>query len=118
MADGSVKAIRCNYDGYVAGAGAILGFWYTQPEQVEALLKLGDLSELREKIDTCVAYHRDRGEELSPAVKFDSVEDYQRTGKVKMCADFLYLFEDGQWSAYGLQNINQWVKLNVIINER
>ena len=25
MEDGSVRAIRCNYDGYVAGAGVILG---------------------------------------------------------------------------------------------
>ncbi len=36
MADGSVKAIRCNFDGYTAGAGAILGFRYTQPEKMEA----------------------------------------------------------------------------------
>ena len=59
---GSVKAIYLHFDGYVAGAGAILGFWYTQTEQVEALLKLGDISELREKIDDCVAYHSERGE--------------------------------------------------------
>ena len=26
MEDGSVKAVRCNYDGYVAGAGAILRY--------------------------------------------------------------------------------------------
>ncbi len=87
--DGSVKAFYLHLDGHVARAGTILGLWYTQPEQVEALLKLGDLSELREKIDDCVTYHRDWCEKLSPAVKFDSVEEFRRTGKAKMCADFL-----------------------------
>ena len=118
MADGSVKAIRCNYDGYVAGAGAILGGWYTQPEEVEALLKLGDLSELRETIDDCVAYHRDRGEELSPAVKFDKVEDFRLTGNDIMCADFLYIFEDGQWSTFGLKGVDEWIRFKVIVDKR
>ena len=115
--DGSVKAIYLHFDGYVARAGAILGLWYTQPEQVEALLKLGDISELKEGIDDCVAYHRDRGEKLNPAVEFNSAEDFRRTGKAKMCADFLYLFEDGQWSTFGLRNINEWIKLNVITGQ-
>ena len=117
MADGSVKAIRCNFDGYTAGAGATLGFWYTQQEYVEKLLELGDLSSLGETIDDCVAYHRDRGEKLNPAVEFNSAEDFRRTGKAKMCADFLYLFEDGQWSTFGLRNINEWIKLNVITGQ-
>jgi len=28
------------------------------------------------------------------------------------------MFEDVQWSAFGLQNIDEWVKLDVVINER
>jgi len=109
MADGSVRAIRCNYDGYTAGAGAILGGWYTQQEDVEALLKLGDLSELRETIDDCVAYHRDRGEKLSPAVKFVSVEEYRSNGKGDMAADYLYLYDDGKWSVDGLYHEPDWI---------
>ena len=113
MADGSGKAIRCNFDGYTAGAGATLAGWYTQQEDVEKLLELGDLSELGDTIDDCVAYHRDRGEKLSPAVKFDSAEIFRRTGKTIMCADFLYLFEDGQWSASGLCHEPDWVRIEV-----
>lgn len=116
--DGSVKAIYLHFDGYVASAGAILGLWYTQQEDVEKLLKLGDLSELREKIDDCVAYHHDRGEELSPAKRFASIESFQRTGKAKMCADFLYIFENGQWSAFGLKAVDEWVRFNVIVDKR
>ena len=118
MTDGSVKAIRCNYDGYVAGAGAILAGWYTQQEYVEALLNLGDLSELGETIDDCLAYHRNQGEELNPAVKFDSVEDFRQTGNDVMCVDFLYIFDNDKWSTFGLQNTNEWIKLDVIVNKR
>lgn len=118
IADDSVKAIRCNYDGYAAGVGAILGGWYTQPEKVDALLKLGDLSELGEEISDCVAYHRDRGEKKSPAVKFNGVDDFRQTGNDIMCADFLYIFEDGQWSVFGLKGVDEWIRLNVIVNKR
>ena len=52
MADGSVRAIRCNYDGYVAGAGVILAEWYTEPTKTQLLLALGDLSQLGEELDT------------------------------------------------------------------
>ena len=50
-------------------------------------------------------------------MKFDSVEDFRRTGKAKMCADFLYLFVEGQWSAVGLRNTNEWVKINVVTGQ-
>jgi len=118
LADGSVKAIRCNFDGYPAGAGATLAGWYTQPEYVEKLLELGDLSSLGETIDDCVAYQRDRGEELNPAVGFESVEDFRLTGNDIMCADFLYIFEDGQWSTFGLKGVDEWIRFNVIVHKR
>src|SRR5574344_794808 len=82
MEDGSVRAIRCNYDGYVAGAGVILGGWYTDAAKFEALLALGELSRLAEALTDCVAYHRDRHEPMRPAklfagivVKKDTIEN-------------------------------------------
>ena len=50
--DGSVRAVRLNWDGYVGYAGAILGGWYKTAEQVEALLALGELSEIKETPET------------------------------------------------------------------
>jgi hypothetical protein len=91
MEDGSVKAVRCNYDGYVAGAGAILGGWYGDAAKVEDLLALGELSQLGEEPASCVAYHRDRHEPMRPAKRFASVEEYQRTAKGEMSVDYLYL---------------------------
>lgn len=113
MADGSVHAIRCNYDGYVAGAGAILGGWYTDAAKVEALLVLGELSQLAEEPASCVAYYRDRREPMRPAKLFASVEEYQRTAKGEMSADYLYLYDNGRWSVYGLYHEPDWIRFEV-----
>jgi len=79
--DGTVRAIYLHWDGYVAGAGAILGGWYKTPEQVTALLDLGDLSELDVTPEKCVAYHRDRHEPYrAPSVYADKL-DFQNKGK-------------------------------------
>lgn len=113
LADGSVRAIRCNYDGYVAGAGVILAGWYTEPAKIKALLALGDLSQLAEELDACVAYHRDRGDRMRPARRFASIDDYQHLAEGEMGADYLYLYEDGKWLVYGLYNVPEWVQVEV-----
>ena len=74
LADGSVKAVRLHWDGYPGHAGAILGGWYKTAEQVEALLALGELSEINETPETCVAYHRDRQEPFKAPATFPSVD--------------------------------------------
>ena len=113
MADGSVHAIRCNYDGYVAGAGAILGGWYTDAAKVEALLALGELSQLAGELADCIACHCDRYEPMRPAKFFASVDKYQRTAKGEMSADYLYLYDEGCWAAYGLYWLHEWVEISV-----
>ena len=87
LPDGSVKAIRLNWDGYVAHAGAILGGWYKTAEAVNDLIALGDLSEINETVESCVAYHRDRGEQYRLPRTFASVEDYQYCGMGQMNAN-------------------------------
>lgn len=71
--DGTTKGVYIHHDGYIEGTGVTLQLAYNTAEKVEELLKLGDLSSLRyypEKTDgvdesqVCVAYHRDRGEEI------------------------------------------------------
>ena len=113
MADGSVRAVRLNYDGYVAHAGAILGGWYTTAEQVEALLALGELSEINETPETCVAYHRDMREKFRPPVRFETVDEYRYRGKGQLAAQYLYLYDDGKWRVYGLDREPDWIDLEV-----
>ena len=114
--DGTVRAIRLNWDGYVAHAGAILGGWYKTAEAVNDLIALGDLSEIKETVESCVAYHRDRGEQYRLPRTFASVEDYQYCGMGQMNANYLYIFDDGVWHVYGLYNTSEWVGLDVIKN--
>ena len=118
MEDGSVKAVRCNYDGYVAGAGAILGSWYADAAKVDDLLALGELSQLAGELAACVAYHRDCREPLRPAKRFASVEEYQRTAKGDMSADYLYLYDGDEWLVYGLYQEADWVKLEIKVGEK
>ena len=116
LPDGTVEANRCHWDGYPAGVGVILGDAYRRPDQIAALLALGDLSSLGRKLtpeagehhsftrpasDVVVAYHRDRGEPLKPPVPFRDADDFLNHGQDEMEADYLYLFADGEWLLVG-----------------
>lgn len=115
LPDGSVRAIYCHHDGYVGGVGTILAGWYAVPEQVEALLALGDLSSLGITLtDGTIAYHRDRGECLKPAQCYPDVKAFLAKGMVDFDADYLYLHVDGEWLVHGLRHEPEWVKINVI----
>lgn len=110
--DGSVKAIYCHFDGYVEYVGDMLNRHYNSEEKCRQLLELGDLSSLRERIapkpgerhnfdnpagDVTVAYHRDRGERLSPPKEFDSKKQMAKEGNDRFCAEFCYVWENGAW---------------------
>lgn len=76
--NGERKSIYLHWDGYIERAGIILQLAYNTEDRVRKLIDLGDLSVLGFYIepktaihsfdtpdeDVCVAYHRDRGEEL------------------------------------------------------
>lgn len=98
------KTIYCHWDGYPTNNGAILLEHYTTADKVNELISLGDISSLRENVapsetqehsfdkplnDVVIAYHRDRGEELSI--------DTAYTKKGIKGQEYDYLFEDGVW---------------------
>lgn len=112
MADGTIQAIRCHWDGYPTGVGIILCDSYNESEKVLALLALGELSCLGRELasepgqghcfsnpqnDIALSYHRDRGEPLKPPVSFKDNADFLHNGKEEMLADYLYLFDENQW---------------------
>lgn len=115
--DGSVRAIRLNWDGYPWHAGAILGGWYKTAEQVKELLALGELSCIDKTLETCEAYSRDLGEAWEPPMDFPSVEEYYRNGKFRMSADFLYIFDGGKWSGCGIYETPGWIELDAKIGK-
>jgi hypothetical protein len=95
--NGSVNSIYCHFDGYPEYVGKTLQNDYTDRSKVEALIALGDISELRSTIETTVAYHRDRGEDKH-SISYLSVEGLFNLG-----------FESGEEYVYCLTKDNKWL---------
>ena len=106
--DGSIEAITCHWDGHPDGVGKTLFYYYNTEEKIRALIALGNISSLGERLapepgelhsfnfpkdDITVAYGRDRGEELI-SYHYPSIEYFKETFN---CCDYAYLFEDNTW---------------------
>lgn len=111
-ANGRIDAISCHYDGYPTGVGTTLAEDYQDPQKVQHLISLGDLSclgispdkvpgELPE-LDETIAYHRDRGEELFIR-HFDTAKELQNNFS-RSDAEYLYLYTQAaiskKWTWY------------------
>lgn len=106
--DGTVNSIYCHWDGYPSNNGEILFNNYKTQEKVESLIELGSISSLRPQVeipegvqhtfenqneDITVAYHRDRGEDLSIS-SHKNAEDFMRSD----VEEYGYLFTAaGEW---------------------
>lgn len=117
--DGSYVGIYCHYDGYEDGVGQTLLDHYggdpkTAADKVAALIALGDVSSLRERVapvashhsyaspedGTTVAYHRDRGEaweQVAPTTGATAEEVASQLGH----NGYVYVFEAGKWTCCG-----------------
>jgi hypothetical protein len=113
MPTGEVKSIYCHWDGYPEGVGATLKEHYTNPEKVEALVALGDISSLGRNValnvpgmqhtfdnpdpDVTVAYHRDRQEPYNPARVDASIESFKRSD----FEEYGYVYTiNGEWLTF------------------
>jgi len=104
MVDGKCVGVYVHWDGYESNRIPLLLNNYNSQEDANALVALGAISSLRERIapnenekhsfdsaieDVTIAYHRDRGEEffqLDGATKDDVADE-----------EYSYHFEDGEW---------------------
>lgn len=112
--DKSVIAIYCHFDGYPSGVGKKLSEHYTDPEKIQKLLELGDLSSLgsepvanpdawtaspyqnySENDPRCITY-KSRGELNRDAKKYNSVLSFRNSVRGSD-AEFAYLYRDGMW---------------------
>ena len=111
--NGEVRSIYCHFDGYPEGVGATLREHYVDPEKVEALIALGDISVLEPLVEpdvlgvehtfdnpapcVTVAYHRDRGESFFPPRVDESVEAFSRSD----IEEYGYVFtQSGEWKTF------------------
>lgn len=104
--DGTTETISCHWDGYPEHQMPILTGHYNTAEKVMALLDLGDISILGERLapdgnephsfqkpadGVTVAYHRDRDEPLQPPISHRSVEELKN---FDWSIDWFYLFDE------------------------
>lgn len=86
-ADGTVKQIYCHHDGYIEKNGKILQEQYSDPDKLNKIIELGDLSSLGFNIgtkhdfdyygsDICTFYGRDRNEDNVEPNQFKDFNDY------------------------------------------
>lgn len=108
--DGSIEMIYCHWDGYPEHQLPILTGHYNTEDKVRELLALGDISILAERVkpnedekhsfdnpidNVVVAYHRDRGERLNPATKYQDL-----ASALHHKQEYMYIFEDNKWNVY------------------
>lgn len=86
--DGTVRQVYCHWDGYLENNGKILEKYFSNPNKLNQIMDLGDLSVLGSNIgtkhnfdlemhDMCKFYGRDRGENNIEAKRFANFEDYK-----------------------------------------
>jgi hypothetical protein len=107
-----IRAIYCHFDGYLHGVGSTLHNHYNTEEKVKELIELGDLSSLSENVKpregtphsfdkpqkgVTVAYMRDRGESEVEPNEYSSREELFEAANSCYGAEFVYLFENGEW---------------------
>ena len=93
-----IKAIYAHWDGYIEHNGRILREQYKTTEQVNALIELGDISQLGLDTGLTVAYGRDRGEELTDVEPrtFATIAEWVE-GYTDSWCEFFYLFDGQDW---------------------
>lgn len=104
--------IYCHFDGYCDGVGRTLLEHYADPHKVRALIDLGDISSLGERVEpigphsyekceegTTVAYMRDRREKECEAQTGKTAEEV--AGKIGHDG-YVYVFDGTAWTCNGL----------------
>ena len=108
---GTFEGVYLHSDGYPSHAGRILLAHYQDAEKVAALINLGDLSFLDERVEpigthsftwpekgTTIAYGRDRGER---GIEKHLGHSVQSLKNVIEHGGNLYVFADGGWTHNG-----------------
>lgn len=106
------ETIYCHWDGHPDTMLPILRGYYNSFELASKLISFGDASSINKNLepaegqphdfmhpaeDTCVFYHRDRGEDWLSCrpTCYLAPELHRQSG-----FEYVYIFENGQWNAY------------------
>ena len=103
--EGKIVSVYSHWDGYPEHNGELLRRFYNTQDKVEALVALGSISSLGQDIGKqvdfddrathtetgTIAYHRDRGEELSIA-EYDDIPSW-----IADMEEYAYLWNGNEW---------------------
>lgn len=93
----SYDGVYCHFDGYPEGVGAILKEHYTDPTKVAKLLDGGSISFLESSLENTRFYHKWRNDPL--VIHRELIgRDYLRQVAGNSGCEYLYVFENGQWT--------------------
>ena len=134
LEDGSIEAIYCHWDGYPEHNGLILLRYYADPEKLDQLFALGDLSilekeigekhsfdkritdlKVRELTDSwCCAYERDRGETGVESRNYTDREEFELIVDASW-ANYAYLWDGEVWQfrCVTMEHNRDWQTLTV-----
>ena len=103
--EGKYRSIYCHWDGYPSYVGRVLKEDYKEVDKINRLIDLGDISSLREEVETdqphsydtpvnnvTVAYGRDRGETDVEFKIFENIEDIK---KWYNDSEYHYVYDEG-----------------------
>jgi len=89
MTDGTIKSAHVWRDGYPDTLGVTLAEHYDSQEAATALIALGDLIDVMERLDKC------RVEENTEPRMYKTFAAYQREREDDI--RYKYIFRDGKW---------------------
>lgn len=84
----TVSYIYCHWDGYLSHNGEILQEHYNDVDEVDQLLKLGDISALEPALEGCKPYN-----DPDMNVSYKSLEKYNSSPTI----EYFYLFTNEGW---------------------
>ena len=100
--DKGVRSIYCQWGGFPEENGATLIEHYRTADKINALLDLGDLTELDITPERSVAYHRDRNdswEQTAPKI-YAGVDEWKNACRDDIQFECLFLFDGNRWSIF------------------
>ncbi len=107
--NGNIEVVYCHNDGYLSYNGKILLENYQDLDKVNSLIDLGDMSYLKEDIESTCFYGRNRGEEETKVCSciYNNLENYLKNVD-SLFIEYIYLFDEteNKWE-YAKSYFNQ-----------
>lgn len=91
--NGNIEVVYCHSDGYLSYNGKMLLDNYQNLDKVNSLINLGDMSYLKEDIESTFFYGRDREEEDTDKCVYNNLEDYLQNVDL-LFIEYIYLFDE------------------------